>query len=168
MVKIYRFYDTDIYGNEEYDISENKYIDLLNCCIKYSSVFCFYRMNKNVFIPEWIDACRLKPTEVVRDLYYYHYGDNIEDAEENIYCLPINDKIVNWIFSVTDSIFKWYLSNEYSNPEDPAFLRTDGSVFFSSIIHDGHCTLYPMPGEDVSAIINNSLWVSPDQRKSHG
>ena len=40
-MKTYRFYDTDLYGNEEYDIKGENYTELLNTCIKYSRSFSF-------------------------------------------------------------------------------------------------------------------------------
>ena len=39
------------------------------------------------------------------------------------------------------------------------YLSSDGSVFFSSVIHEGECTLHVRDDEDVSEIINNPLWL---------
>lgn len=51
----------------------------------------------------------------------------------------------------------------FKNPEDPVFYRDDGSVFFSSIIHDGKCFLFPTDSENISDIVSSDHWVHKNE-----
>ena len=72
--------------------------------------------------------------------------------------------IVNANTRMNDSIFKW-MYGKVKKPEDIAFYREDGSVFLSSVIHEGEDSLFPREGEDISAILDLDNWYLVDDAK---
>ena len=151
-MKNYVFYDSDPSGREEFDISGQQYLDLMNCCFSYAVSFslilspCF-----KDDIQHWNKYRIDVEPDVVR--LYSHYGtaspespDKIKDYEIRHYRLC--PELCDMILSRTDSIFKWLCGWGYNNPDDPCFFREDGSVLFSSIIHEGECRLSLRDGEN--------------------
>lgn len=143
-MKKYNFYDTDILGNDEYDIAGEKYTELLKMCFKYSELFSL-RYSEGNF-------------KVYFELAEYEvrtYADNVSDYKVVYYraCPKTYDILVK----NANSIFCW-MNNENNNPEDLMFFRSDGSILFSSVIHNGCLSLW-MRDEDFSSVINDELWL---------
>lgn len=160
---IYTFYDTDPNGHLELDIDGAAYYQLLSACFKYCTTFSML-VSQNLSNDPRIKALekyRLPVTKNVLDAYQ-HYGDcknmNCVGAKSEIRHYMLNTETTGAILQFCDSIFKWINAWGYANPEDPAFFRENGSIFFSSIIHEGECTIYPKANEDISEVVAGNLW----------
>lgn len=161
-VKKYKFFDTDSYGNMEFDISGQDYIQLLEICFKYSSTMSMLidkrRLAGDSRLLE-LEKHRLPLTDTVKGVYgHYPFSDMdsfdaMSPYEIRHYSLNPHTRPV--ISSITCSLFTWMCGWEFMNPTDPAFYRNDGSVFFSSIIHEGECTIMPKESEDIGMVLKD-------------
>ena len=61
-----------------------------------------------------------------------------------------------------------YMVGGFNNPENPVFYRENGSIFFSSLIHEGEITLTVNDGEDVSKITMINGWKKVSDFSNHG
>ncbi len=162
-MRIYKFFDTDLSGIEEYDISGEHYLTLLTTCFKYcSTVAVIISPDCTADIELW-EKYRIPLTDNVRKAYC-HYGHISNEAPQKIGNYEIrhyqlNQYLNNMILSHTDSLFKWLCGWGYNNPNDLTFFRADGSIFFSSIVHEGVCTLFPNEYEDITDILNHGHWI---------
>ena len=161
-MKQYNFYDTDPLGYEEYDILGEDYFKLLAVCFSYCdtlSLLFDLRDVKSALLFQDLEEYRLPVTEDIKRLYA-HYGVFDGDVLGNyeIRHYRLSNEVKEKIIGVTDSIFKWIYGWGCSNPEDPAFFRKDGSVFFQSLIHEGVCSLFPQDEEKVDHIICGKKW----------
>ena len=178
MAGIYYFSDTDKTGEAEYDLSGEEYRVFLVTCMKYSKYFSFRYFDGQIEFPEMLLEFKVDPKDVRID---YNGGDRYKyitsgspipydavkplgfDEEpfavsDTTLYLELTEEVKEWIFSVTDSLFKWIDGWEYKNPEDPMFYRADGSVLFESVIHEGGVRLIVEPGEDFSEVLSDPLW----------
>ena len=162
---VYKFFDTDSTGQKEYDIAGSHYRILLKTCFAYCNTFSVminYTVRACVSVFDGIEEYRLPITKNITRAYR-HYGDFSENKHKNgayeirhYKLCPETQKI---LIDITDSIFKWIYGWGYSNPEDPAFYRADGSVFFCSTIHEGECTLLVNEGENIADIVSCGPWI---------
>lgn len=169
ILKTYYFYDTDILGNEEYNLEGEQYQTFLDICFAYCATMSFRVCNyltDPVELPPELEKYRIPVTENVIDVYYQHYGhrkscytDTAGTYEIRHYALCARSKEI--IRNIAPDLFSWVCGMGYHNPDDPAFYRADGSVFFWSVIHEGKCALQVNDNEDVRAIISNPLWIGP-------
>lgn len=157
----YKFYDTDKFGINEYDISGNEYVELIHTCCKYCKTMSLRAACDNVSHLRELSNYRTNDIAFIPDAYR-HY-DISHNKPENIYYYNVCSELCELMLSISDSIFKWIYGWGYTNPEDPVFYRHDGSVFFSSIIHEGECTLIPRDDEDVNKIISSGNWIKCDK-----
>ncbi len=159
----YIFYDTDATGQQELDIDGDAYHDLLSTCFNYCSTFSML-VNREISNDSRLKALekyRLPVTENVKAAYlHYDYCENLNCANDGVeirhYELTPETRAA--IPQFCNSIFKWINAWGHTNPEDPAFFREDGSVFFSSLIHEGECTIYPNANENISEIVLGNHW----------
>ncbi len=162
-MEIYRFYDTDIYGNEEYDIFGKDYENLLKTCCECSSVLSLKFSNKNISYYDELEQYKIKS-----ETHNIEILKSIVKQEEIVY-YKTSPELCELLLKITDSIFKWIDGWGFKNPEDPCFYREDGSAFLTSVIHEGVVKLMPRDEEDVSRIVSNPLWIleSNDIRKMY-
>lgn len=162
----YTFFDTNFFGdcNEDFDIAGEDYEKFLKTCFKYSSTFAFMvdGLNKKFIqanLPPELEKFRIPLDACVLDASK-HYWFKLKKKEfaDSIFCYRVCPELFPIVLNITDSIFKWIDGWGYKNPEDPAFFREDGSIFFNSTIHEGECYLYPRPDEDVSDILSIETW----------
>lgn len=162
---IYTFYDTDFTGREIYDIIGTDYEHLLGVCFQYctSVAMCLY-LGAN------IDVSGIRPfqIDVTSDVkkHFQHYGhflsgDCNESGTYQIVHYSLTPEVREFLLTRVDSVFKWTFGWGNNNPDDLVFLRSDGSAFFTSVIHEGECTLSPRENEDVSTIIDDPRWLRP-------
>lgn len=153
----YKFYDTNIYGdcNEEYDICKDEYRDFLSVCFKYSAFFTIRVWHK---AKESDVLMTLEKYRVPVDDRFLEYYGVYDGAHNEIRCYKLCPEIYELISGLYDSLFSWQLGQVDTDFEDPAFFREDGSVFFYSVIHEGHCQLSVKDGEDVANVVNNKYW----------
>ena len=153
---IYHFYDTDATGTADYDLTGADYHVLLDVCFEYSTSLSFFVRSPAVSLPPALEAYRIPVTPAIM-AHYERYG-----AAGQVHAYRLTPQSRRCILDITDSLFKWIDGWGQHHPEDPVFYRADGSVFLSSVIHDGCVTLFPRANEDVSAIIQNPLWLKAD------
>lgn len=161
----YKFYDFDPINGEEFDITGEDYIELMNLCIKYSKTVCFRKFvhfRYNSFVPERLEKYRLPINKNTMKPYYANYGPwcfkDIDDAKEQLYLFELSKEVCEWILSTADGIWDWDCGSDKELPADPVFFREDGSKFFDSIIHEGEISIYPIEGEDVSSVVSKGNW----------
>ena len=159
----YTFYDTDITGREIYDIIGSDYERLLGVCFQYctSVAMCLY-LDANVDVSE-IRRFQIDVTPETKQ-YFQHYGrfpagDCNESGTYQIVRYSLMPEVREFLLSRADSVFKWTYGWGNKNPDDLVFLRADGSAFFSSVIHEGECTLSPRDNEDVSSVVDDPRWL---------
>ena len=147
----YRFYDTDDYGQAEYDITGDHYLTLIESCFKYCSVFCLRIHDDRTVLPSELEKYRVDFDENFSNAYKHYFNSDIR-------CYRVCDETKKLFLTIADSIFKWIYAWGYTNPEDPAFFRSDGSIFFYSVIHEGECILLPRDCENVCDILSYGNW----------
>ena len=153
-MKIYDYYDTDEQGNLEYDLCGDEYLLLLRTCFKYSSSISFLIRSASVAELSGVDNDKLSvPLHVEKN----HCNYNIQVSQIRYYRLTA--QVQEAICKVTDCIWGWIDGWGYHNPEDLIFYRPDGSVFFSSTVHEGKCSLYVNEDESVLELISNEHWI---------
>ena len=162
-MKEYYFYDNGIH-DEEYDIKGEAYKELLRLCFLYCETVSFYIENPGKTELEQELEAYLIPNEDAkfdRHAYLYIYPYCSKRYRFYRVCPQLRDLMLNH----TDSIFQWLDGWGFNNPADPAFYRSDGSVFFSSVIHEGQLKLTPREGEDITALLQLSVWWGRKQNK---
>ena len=155
----YNYYDTDQTGFAELDIEGEHYLELLEICFYYCASFSWRIRGKGVTEPGNICQFQIPVTSNVVNAYSHFYHQDSKLWIDEVRHYKIVPETIRAFRSVTDSIFKWINGWGNCNPEDPIFYRKDGSVFFSSVIHEGKCTLLPNSGEDVNEIFKYGNWV---------
>lgn len=153
MIK-YLFFDTDISGKEERDISGKDYENLIQTCCQYCSFFSLIVTNKDCSLLKELATHEIPKSEKI-SFQFNHYGDDLE-----IKYYRVSQQLCETILANTNTLFSWINGWNFANPEDPTFYRKDGSVFFTSTIHEGECSLMVKEDEDVSKITNDFRWVS--------
>lgn len=161
----YRFYDSDPTGVAEYDIKGDEYFKLLEACFEFCTSVSFVFCRKSGFPLKWderMEIYRIPVTNENRIAYgHYGFGGECESAANIWYEIRhyrLCTESQELIRGMTDSLFSWVSSSEHCMPDDPVFYRRDGTVFFFSLIHEGECSLFPRPDEDVSRIVAKNLW----------
>lgn len=164
----YIFYDSDVSGNDAYDIQDSAYKELLNTCLKYctSVSFCFRKAGFPLYWNNQMENYRIPVTQNVR-LAYKHYGFSVWDTGfvdkyYEIHHYRLCEEVLQLIIQMSNSVFSWVSNNEHRKPDDPIFYRSDGSIFFSSTIHEGYCCLTPKNGEDISNVLATGNWVKQE------
>ena len=155
-MKEYKFFDTDATGKEDYDIFGNDYQNLINICCKYCTTISFRIKNLEIACLAELSKFNIPKQKNILYVYNHYYDNNESQTDVKYYriCPDLNQILLK----TTDSLFNWIYGWGFENPEDPVFYRKDGSVFFSSLIHEGECSLFPQKGEDISSIISTGLW----------
>ncbi len=164
----YKFYDADPTGKEEYDISGEEYQKLLDVCFQYcvTMTFIAHITTPGVeLFPSDLAESRL-PAPLSSRCLYGHYGLNVKESSQRkdyeIRCYRLSGTVQKYLRTHVNGVFEWINGWGYSNPEDPAFLREDGSVFFCSTIHEGECTLLPNKNESISDVLKRGKWIAID------
>lgn len=159
---LYKFYDANTAGTRLYDICGTRYRRLLKACFRYSaSVAMCVHVDAEKDL-QCIASFRRKVTPPIV-AHYTYYGDfTQEDTDQtNTYRIVrylLTPEVKRFIMNRTDSIFQWTYAWGNDNPEDLAFFRPDGTVFFSLCSQKGVCTLNPEEGENVSRILMDPRW----------
>lgn len=154
LVKIYKFYDTDITGLKEYTIIGEDYKNLMKVCCKYCTTLSVIVTNTNSDFLKKLEKYAIEKSENI-SFEFTHYGE----ISGKIKYYKVSPELYQTIITNTNDMFCWINAWDCENPEDPTFYREDGSVFFTSTIHEGECTLF-VKNEDVSKIVNNPNWLS--------
>ena len=155
----YIFFDRDVSEEEDRDITDDHYEKLITICCKYSAYLSLRITGDNINGADELEKYRV---QVDRD-FVYMYGHFYREYSLQFYSevryYRVCPELRDLLLKISDSVFKWINGWGYTNPDDPVFYRADGSVFFSSVIHDGECLLHPNDDEDVSEIVLNDDWI---------
>lgn len=147
-MKRYNFYDTDIFGNEDYDIAGKDYVNLLNFCFKNAKIFSLKYSSVHLTIYESLKA--------------YEIGSCVEVIKnEKVVYYKTCEQTFNILSKHVNSIFCW-MFDQNENPEDLMFFREDGSILFSSCIHNGMLSLW-IKNENESSILTGNLWIPSEE-----
>lgn len=155
---VYKFYDWDSVANTECDIMGEDYKQLISLCCKYSTTMSVIIKNETESIYSQLQKFEIsRPPKIT--YHYSNYGlGSLSDSQIGVRYYQVCTELCILLQSSFNSIFEWLHGWGYNNPEDPVFYRNDGSVFFSSIIHEGEITLSPLDAEDTSNITNSVSW----------
>lgn len=149
----YIFYDTDDSGNADYDICGADYARLIRCLCRYCDV-----LSVAVTSPDLAWYRALQKLEIPRP-------DGLEPVitqNGTLKFFRVCPELVSLLLTISDSIFSWIDAWGYHNPTDPTFYRMDGSMFFTSTIHEGYCLICPKAEEDVGDILSDPCWQKID------
>lgn len=152
-MRIYDFFDTDETGTAEYDLQGEAYERLLQACFAHCASVAFLLRSPAVPDPVGNMSAALPVTDVI-SAHYRRYAPSPDQLRHYRLTPPVRSAIAQ----VTSTLFSWLDGQGFRNPEDPLFLRTDGSVFLSTVIHEGVCTLHAREEEDVSALLGAARW----------
>lgn len=165
-MKQYEFSDC-LYNAEtnietECDINGDNYREFIRICCKYCAVVSFVftpyaGCNSDVKLKKTLAPfCIKRPDNITS--FSSTYEGKASDEELNVKYYRVCDELCEILFNSASSIFEWLQGWGYINPENPAFYRADGSVFFTSVIHEGWLKLTPRDDEDVSQIVSVTGW----------
>ncbi len=155
----YRFYDSDIKGNANYDIAGNEYIELIDFCCQNACVLSFSYPKESEKRFKQIKNFKIRTEE----------SYSLQGYNNSYYkiCLEVSGFLKN----NSRSFFDWvcWKNGEFRTmAENLVFFRTDGTILLSSDTHNGKITLRPRD-EDVSKIVSNPLWIEENlEDKTYG
>ena len=155
-MKKYVFYDADETGFEEYDIRGEAYELLMQTCFRYSSVISLEYMDTNMESCKKMQKFEIdKPTNMA--VRHQHHGHHWQTKYYKL-C----PELCSILLDVAGGIFEWIDGWGFKNPEDPVFYRSDGTIFFDSVIHEGICAIMPREDEDVRELLQAVTWCTGD------
>jgi len=173
MLKEYYFYDAkcgdDVY--EEYELKGDAYKELLRICEKYCKAVSFQVWP----FDEWYEGMKAMDTVLMDAMEKFQISDTDKYKSRVGFCsmwhprfapvaitqrkyYKVCPELIELLLRTTDDLFEWRRNSEFGRPEDPIFYRSDGSVFFSSVIHEGELKLTPREGEDITSLLQLSVW----------
>lgn len=158
MIK-YKFYDTDSTGKEDYDITGEDYKELIQTCCKYCTVLSLRITDPQTCFIKELEQYRIFMENDIAIAYMHYYREFSIEYQKKVRFYRVTSALCELLLHISDSVFQWIFAYDYHNPEDPVFYRTDGSIFFDSVIHEGYCTLRPREDEDISRILSRGNWV---------
>lgn len=150
----YVFYDHDERGNE-IPLSENSFLLLMDICFKYAEMFDMYFSSKTYQMFPELEKFQIKEIKTTRNL----------SAEEMMYYpylykryFECNESSKKALLNISKNLWSFLDAWGYENPENLEFVRSDGSCFFSAIIHEGEARFFPRPGEEISDFLDQVHW----------
>lgn len=157
----YEFSDTDPTGRFDYDISGAEYTRLMEFCCNHSKTLCLrFSHSVTADTAEKFDRFLIqKPNNI--DHQGYASGVLIDGQHcipDDIRYFAVCEDLTALLVKHCNSIWQWIDGWGYHNPSDPTFYREDGSVLFSSVIHDGKCVLTVAPDENAIDIVGTTGW----------
>ena len=165
-----RFFDYDDVTNSDIIIEGKAFEVLLDLCFRYSKYVSFLTTETDFKKYPNLNSFLVDEKNMLFEVYNKHlcYSDNA--SVSFFYCTK---ECQNVILRISKNLWAFIHGWGFSNPEDPTFYRYDGSVFFSSQIHEGYGTFYPRKGEDISAFFEavdfhtkiNTIQIVEDQHR---
>ena len=159
----YVFYDSwwDGMNDYSYDITGDDYKKMIETCCKYSTVvsFIFFKKHSNINLAKELEPYRIDCPDNITYTFSHYVRDLIKNEEIRYY--RVCPELCYLLTHCVGGIFEWIQGWGLNNPEEPTFYREDGSVFFTSTIHEGELYLTPRDDEDVSKIISIDGWRKP-------
>ena len=163
-MKVYEFCDWSLTDDEDYDIVGAAYEHLIKRCCDICDVVSFIIERPEICsekIQENLSEFSIPHPENI-SYRFRHYGERSNnDQELGVHYYRSCPELCQLLQISALSIFDW-IGHTY--PEDITFYRSDGSIFFTSITHEGLLFLVPRENEDVSDILAMGNWV---ETKNH-
>lgn len=150
----YCFYDqTCFYPDATIeDICGEDYIELLTTCFQYSKYFSLTYLDRARDIPE------LDPF-LVYSAYTHSWPGTRWTSEIGRFCVyRCTEETFQFLCNYVDSVLSWDAHFEHETPEDLAFYRSDKTLFFESVSHEGVCYLWNRPEENVFSVVSKNEW----------
>ena len=157
MIK-YRFYDTDITGRENYDITGEHYKEVIQTCCKYCTELSLRIIDPQTCFMIELEQYRISIDKNIVMAYTHYYREFSIEYQKEVRFYKVTPALCELLLHISDSVFQWIFAYGYHNPEDPVFYRADGSIFFDCVIHEGYCTFMPRENEDISQILSRGNW----------
>lgn len=160
LMRIYYFDDCDP-NNEDHtlDICGKAFHNLIYSSMKYSSFFSVdyhipYSINKEIL--DQLTNFEINDPMLIQKTMEQKSNHLIPPQHDFIrHYYWLNSVTNQLIFQLQDSLFNWELYSKYKMPENITLYRSDNTVFFTSITHEGFAYLYLRKNEDMSQIIDN-------------
>ena len=180
MEKRYIFKSWNENWDYDYDIQGESFRKLIEACGKYCEYVSFWYWDRKAdksqrysdFAPFWVKAPEwgkrkfqlldsilpenMKDQSILYDLY------GADTYRRRVCFYKVCPELLKTMLKISDKMFTWLDGSDCSNPEDPTFYRSDGSVFLDTVVHDSQCVLSPREGEDVKAILSAETWEEYD------
>ena len=154
----YYFYDTDLMGQDDYDIRGESYRELIDVCCRFSTSFSLALWDKNSPVALALKEYEIKERETLHP-YYRFWSKQKNGWSAYVVCYyRVCEETCQILKDITESVFDWCQRKEVPGGEDPSFYREDGSIFFSSEIHDGFLHLAPLESESPFDRISPEHW----------
>ena len=143
-----RFFDYDDATGSDIIIEGKAFQVLLDLCFRYSKYVSFLTTEADFKKYPNLNSFLVDGKNMLFEVYNKHLRYSENASVSFFYC---TEECQNVILGVSKDLWAFIHGWGFSNPEDPTFYRSDGSVFFSSQIHEGYAVFYPREGEDISA-----------------
>ena len=157
-MKIYNYFDYDSDHPEiEYDITGEDHRTFLEICFKYCTVVSFKFTDNDALERQHrndLEPFRIAPPDWVYNLAH----DPLWNWSVDMHFYRLCPELLELLQTIADGLFQWLDGWGYCNPENPIFYREDGSIFFTSEVHDGKGILAPRDDEDVSRLLSIEKW----------
>ena len=156
-MRCYKFYDTDLNGNADYDIVGEEYEELIDFCCENAHMVSFSYLEESKSKFSKIEDFKIQGKEV----------SSLQGYKTSYY--RICTELCNFLKSTTNSFFAWTCwKNGKINDmaENLTFFRKDETVLLSSDTHEGKIILRPKD-EDVSKIVSNPLWLEEKNKQEN-
>lgn len=156
----FTFFARDFFENSgEFDISAEHYAVLLRHCFRYGKYLSLV-----VYDQRSPMLSRLEPWRVL-DLPFQ--TDNLYNIRMRRFysaCSEVHEIISSCnLLDYCGKLHYDCADSQVCMPEDPMFLREDGSIFFDSIVHEGEYSFYPRPDEDIGEVLQFGHWLPMDE-----
>ena len=165
-----RFFDYDDATGSDIIIEGKAFQVLLDLCFRYSKYVSFLTTEADFKKYPNLKSFLVDEKNMLFEVYNKHLRYSENASVSFFYCTK---ECQNVIFGISKDLWAFIYGWGFSNPEDPTFYRSDGSVFFSSQIHEGHAAFYPREDEDISAFFEavdfhtkiNTIRIVEDQHR---
>lgn len=165
-----RFFDYDDATGSDIIIEGKAFQVLLDLCFRYSKYVSFLTTEADFKKYPNLKSFLVDEKNMLFEVYNKHLRYSENASVSFFYC---TEECQNVIFGISKDLWAFIHGWGFSNPEDPTFYRSDGSVFFSSQIHEGHAAFYPREDEDISAFFEavdfhtkiNTIQIVEDQHR---
>ena len=154
----YYFYDTDAMGVEDYDIRDEEYKRLIHACCHFSDYFSLAIWNEESRVVALLKKYEIKEKKAIHPRYQF-WNEKKQCWSPYVNCFySVCEETRDILLQSVQGIFDWYKWSDGPGGEDLCFYRKDGTLFFSSVIHDGELILSPLENEQLFEWISGDNW----------
>lgn len=148
----YTFFGRDYFSNSgAFDFTPDHYSTLLKRCSQYTTYFSLQIHGEHTLFQR-----ELRKWEIEKPDFPYQG----ESHPENRHYYRLCPESFELLSRITDNFFEFDYTCEHPYPEDPAFYRSDGTVFMDVIAHEWECNIYPLPEENVDDVLAFGHWLN--------